>query len=131
VRRGGGGKLELSKCFYYILTWEFDDEGVPRHTSKQELEEQGVQITIQEADKDEPTAIKHLDCNTAHQTLGVYKTLTGGQAEQQKQTSNKSETISTAVGAAHLTRKEAKLAWNAIYPGSNIPLCRNYLRESR
>jgi hypothetical protein len=72
-----GGKLELSKCFYYILTWEFKDEGTPRHTSKQELEEQGVQITNTEADKDQPTVIKHLDCNTAHQTLGVYKTLTG------------------------------------------------------
>jgi hypothetical protein len=22
-----GGKLELSKCFYYILSWKFDEEG--------------------------------------------------------------------------------------------------------
>jgi hypothetical protein len=77
-----------------------------------------VQITIQEAGQDLPTIIKHLDCNTAHRSLGVYKTLPGDQTEQQKQISSKSEQISAAVGAAHLNRKETKLAWNAIYtPG--------------
>jgi hypothetical protein len=49
-------------------------------------------------------------------------TAMGNQTEQQRQTSNKSETISTAVGATHLTRKEAKLEWNAIYiPGVTYP----------
>jgi hypothetical protein len=48
-----GGKLELSKCFYYILCWDFDAEGAQRHITKQELEEAGVTIFIQEsAEKD-------------------------------------------------------------------------------
>ena len=24
-----GGKLELSKCFYYLLTWKYDKKGNP------------------------------------------------------------------------------------------------------
>lgn len=31
-----GGKLELSKCFYYILSWKFDDEGVATPTTIKE-----------------------------------------------------------------------------------------------
>jgi hypothetical protein len=32
-----GGKLELSKCFYYILSWKFDHNGkpIPMTISKQ------------------------------------------------------------------------------------------------
>ena len=117
-----GGKLELTKCFYYILQWKFDDKGVPSHMSKQDLEESGVKIQIQENGKDQPTEIKHLDCDVAHRTLGVYKTITGYQSKQKKQTSQKSETITRAVGAANFTRKHTKTAWNAIFiPGVTYP----------
>jgi hypothetical protein len=77
-----GGKLELTKCFYYILQWVFDSEGVLSHMSKQDLEDSGVKLQIHENGKDQPTEIKHLDCDEAHCTLGVYKTITGNQKEQ-------------------------------------------------
>jgi hypothetical protein len=110
-----GGKLELTKCFYYILQWEFDEEGVPSHMSKQDLEISGVKIQIYENGKDRPTEIKHLDCDEAHRTLGVYKTITGNQEEQKKQTSQKSETITRAVGAATFTQKQHGMQY--ISPG--------------
>ena len=126
-----GGKLELTKCFYYILQWKFDEEGVPSHISKQELEEAGVKIAIQEQGKDQPTEITHIDCDTAHRTLGVYKTITGSQKEQKRQTSEKSETISRAVGAANFTRKQTKTAWNTMYiPAITYPSAATYLEES-
>jgi hypothetical protein len=59
----------------YILQWEFDNEGVPSHMSKQDLEDSGVKVQIQENGQDQPTEIKHLDCNEAHRTLRVYKTI--------------------------------------------------------
>ena len=46
-----GGKLEFTKCFYYILQWKFDEEGTPSHTTKQELEDSGVTVTIQEKEQ--------------------------------------------------------------------------------
>ena len=61
-----GGKLELSKCFYYILQWKFDEEGKPSCTTKKERETMGVTIQVQEEGEAVPTMIKHLDCATAH-----------------------------------------------------------------
>jgi hypothetical protein len=42
-----GGKLELSKCFYYILSWKFDQEGngIPMSISDQRARNV-TQITI-------------------------------------------------------------------------------------
>jgi hypothetical protein len=87
-------------------------------------------VTIQEKGAEHLTEIKHLDCNTAHRTIGVYKAITGDQKEQTKQTSTKSETICRAVGAAHFTRKQAKTAWNGIYiPAVTYPFVATYLEE--
>jgi hypothetical protein len=125
-----GGKLELTKCFSYILQWEFDSEGNPTHLSKENLSSNGVEITIKEPDSNQLTEIKHLDCNTAHRTLGLYKALTGDQKEQIKQTKTKSEIISRAVSAAHFTRKQAKTAWHAIYiTGVTYPFVATYMEE--
>jgi hypothetical protein len=126
-----GGKLELSKCFYYILQWKFDEEGTPSHTPKDELEADGVWVTIQETGAHIPTQIRHLDCNTAHRTLGVFKTITGNQKEQERQTRVKSETICRAVGATNFTRQQATTAWNSIYiPGVTYPFVATYLEEN-
>jgi hypothetical protein len=60
----------------------------------------------------------------------LYKTLTGDHKEQLKQTREKSETISRAVGAAHFNRKQEKTAWNAMYiPGVTYPFVATYLEE--
>jgi hypothetical protein len=32
-----GGKLELSKCFFYLIFWKFDEEGVPYLERKENL----------------------------------------------------------------------------------------------
>jgi 23S rRNA pseudoU1915 N3-methylase RlmH len=32
-----GGKLELSKCFFYIMYWKFTEDGMPFLTPKSEL----------------------------------------------------------------------------------------------
>ena len=103
---------------------------MPSHKSKQNLEESGVKLQIQETGKNGLTEIKHLECDEAHRTLGVYKTITGNQMEQKKQTSQKSENITRAVGAASFTRKQAEAAWNAIYiPAVTYPSVATYLQE--
>ena len=32
-----GDKLELSKCFFYLLYWQFSDDGVPTLTPKAQI----------------------------------------------------------------------------------------------
>jgi Reverse transcriptase (RNA-dependent DNA polymerase) len=41
-----GGKLELTKCFYYILTWRFDHKGNPFPTTIAEQRERAAQIKV-------------------------------------------------------------------------------------
>lgn len=40
------GKLELQKCFYYVLAWKFDDEGFGVPLKSQELVEKYGQIQV-------------------------------------------------------------------------------------
>jgi hypothetical protein len=84
--------------------------------TKEELEENGVEITVQQNDGTS-TTIQHYDCNKAHKTLGLYKTITGNQEEQLKQTKDKSEKITSSVGNAHLTRDHAR---NDISPENGL-----------
>jgi hypothetical protein len=99
-----GGKLELSKCFYYMLCWDFDAEGAPRHITKQELEKSGVSISIQESSKKDKTIINHLDCDTAHRTLGLQKTPIGNQDKQLEQLHKKSDGISQAIATSSVNQ---------------------------
>jgi hypothetical protein len=52
------GKLELDTWFYYIMDWEFEDEGNSRLATPDEL---GDTITIRDSKEEE---ITHKDCNT-------------------------------------------------------------------
>ena len=125
-----GGKLELSKCFYYILQWIFDDEGKLTHTTKDELEAMGVMIQVQEAGKAAPRMIKHLDCATAHRTLGLHKTPMGNQDEQLKKLQENSARIAGAIATSSITRAQATTAWNALYiPSVAYPLLATYFQE--
>jgi hypothetical protein len=63
-----GGKLELDKCFYYIMHWEFDEDGNASLATPEELG--GDTISIRQSGDNEEVEITHNDCNTAHRTLG-------------------------------------------------------------
>ena len=125
-----GGKLELTKCFFYILHWKFDAEGNPSPMTKEELDDQGVSISIHEADYTTATTIKHLDCNTARRTLGLYKSPTANQDAQITNIQEKSKRISDNIAASAITRSQATIAWNSIYiPAITYPLVATYINE--
>jgi hypothetical protein len=72
-----GGKLELKKCFYYILSWKFDDKGSPSPTTITEQRALVDQITIPDMLSSIPIAIEQKDVITEHKTLGCFKSITG------------------------------------------------------
>jgi hypothetical protein len=126
-----GGKLELTKCFYYILCWKFDEEGKPRPTTKAELDQDGVSISIQESGEASKTIIQHLDCSTAHKTLGLQKTPIGNQDEQLQKIHEKSNNIAQAIATSSITRDQAKTAWTSMYiPAIAYPLVATYFQEN-
>ena len=83
--------------------------------TKQELEEAGVTLQLTEGDNTNQQEIKHLDCSTAHRTLGLQKTPIGNQDKQLEHLQEKSNTIAQAIGTSSITRTEATLEWNYIY----------------
>jgi hypothetical protein len=75
-----GGKLELDKCFYYIMPWEVVEDGNVRGVTTEELG--GDTITIRQSGDNEEVEITHKDCNTAHRTLGVMINPAGTQTAE-------------------------------------------------
>jgi hypothetical protein len=65
-----GGKLELTKCFFYIMYWQFSEDGLPQLTNKVQLPHK---LLLKQGNDTEPTEIDQKDCPEAHKTLGVMK----------------------------------------------------------
>jgi ribonuclease HI len=121
-----GGKLELSKCFYYILSWQFDDEG---NASPMTISEQRVhhvnQIEIPDTNGSQ-TFIQQKEVNKAHKTLGCYKAIDGNEKEQISYLQTKSKKFSRCLYTANLSRKQANMAYKMIYIPSmkyGLPAC--------
>jgi hypothetical protein len=121
-----GGKLELSKCFYYILSWKFDGEGraIP-HTICEQRQE-ASQIAIYNTNSAKQTNINHKQVNEAHKNLGSYKSIAGNQEQQIKYLKNRSDKYANAIKNGKLTRKQARMSYKTIYLTSvkyGLPAC--------
>ena len=68
-----GGKLELTKCFYYILSWKFDEEGNATTTTKEQQRNIYTQIRIHDKANNAQTLIVQKEVSKAHKTLGCFK----------------------------------------------------------
>lgn len=95
-----GGKLELSKCFFYIMQWEFDIEGVAKNFSSEN--EEGVVIPQQ-------------SCSESHKTLGVMECPDGSNNDEYKRLVNKSTALIQRVSTKKLSHFESKLYYFTTY----------------
>jgi hypothetical protein len=68
-----GGKLELTKCFYYILTWRFDDKGNPIPMTITDQREIAAQINVPDMFTNNIIYITQKEITEAHKTLGCFK----------------------------------------------------------
>ena len=73
-----GGKLNLQKCFWYLITWQWND-GIPRLST---LQETPGELTIHSSADDQPLTITRVDTTDALATLGIW-TSPSGQNESQ------------------------------------------------
>ena len=121
-----GGKLELSKCFYYILTWSFDSEGFAIADSIADQRKQIAQIEIPLSGSIKSIAITQKEPGEAHKTLGCYKTIIGCEKEQAKYLQQKADRMAFQAQHSVMTRKQARLAYNCKYISSlryGLPSC--------
>jgi hypothetical protein len=78
-----GGKLELSQCFNYVLSWKFDKEGntMPMTIAEQrDLQVEPIKIN---SDTNTAVIIQQKEVDKAHETLG-FKAIDGNEKEQIK-----------------------------------------------
>jgi hypothetical protein len=75
-----GGALELSKCFYYLLSWKWDKWGSP---IPQTIKEQNLPPTkITMSATNEIITLQQKEVQDSHKTLGTYKCIFGSEIEQ-------------------------------------------------
>ena len=110
-----GGKLELPKCFYYAIQWDFNSDGDP---IPQQLTRTGHTtscIHIHDPDNEHPIEITSREPNHAHKTLGVFKTLTGCEQIQLEYIKAKSDNLASLVQGSQMTREQAWTSYHMIY----------------
>jgi hypothetical protein len=109
-----GGKLELVKCFYYILKWTYDKRGNPRAETISEQQDNNNPICLQ-VNNDIVGPLIQKDINESHKTLGALKRITGKEIEHETALTQKSDYYADIVCNNKLDRRKARLAYNSCY----------------
>ena len=104
------GKLALQKCLYYIVAWQWSHG----NASTIPPDKISPKITITPSNQ-QPTQISHVDCDTAHRTLGQMKAPTGNQTAHLQFMLQRSNTWLAAIKESSLSRVEAQVAFDAIW----------------
>jgi hypothetical protein len=123
-----GGKLELSKCFFYIMYWKFTEDGMPSLTPKTELPHK---FMLNQGSDTEPTEIGQKYCTEQHNTLGVMKSPDRSQSGKLQRLRKKCDAHSTAILSNSITQTDAALAYRVYHLTSiSYSLGTTYIKQS-
>jgi hypothetical protein len=103
-----GGKLELSKCFFYLMYWRFMENGMPQLTPKDQLPHT---LMLHQGNDIAPTEILQKDCSKLHRTLGVMKAPNCSQTGELQRLDKKCSKHATAILSNSVTTSDAILAY--------------------
>ena len=110
-----GGQLELSKCFYYVLSWKFDIEGNATPMTSEEINATSTPISLQDRVTKEQIFVDQKEVKEAHKTLGAWKTMMGCENKQILELRIKSDKFAAIVKSSNLSRKQARVSYSSIY----------------
>ena len=121
-----GGKLELPKCGFHIIYYNFDDSGIPimQHCS-------GKNIHLHTA---EGSAISITEKNifTPRKNLGHYKSPAGTTHTQTHQILARATELSNTISACCVSRAEAKTLYQAVYrPAIEYTIPQSFMSEKQ
>jgi hypothetical protein len=109
-----GGKLELSKCFFYLMYWVFNKEGEPRLLEPEELP---YPIEIVDSVTKEMIRIETRSCTKAHKTLGVMESPNGDYTAETKRLREKANDFARKASLMSVSEKDATtLYFSMIHP---------------
>lgn len=104
-----GAKLELSKCFYYIISWKFDEEGRPALRKPSEMDHQ---VKIIDHSTGQMETIEQRNCTTPHETLGIWESIQNV-SEEHTRIQEKCALLSRRVTMAAVPRSHTPTLYNA------------------
>ena len=124
-----GGALELSKCSYHVMAWQFTMTGAPTLVTDSSRFK-GVSVKDPVSGKDQE--LDYLSPYAAHKTLGHYKDPAGTQREQYRQLKLKSDKSVEFLYQCALIPEEAWTFYYACYlPSIGYPLANSYFTEAQ
>ena len=119
-----GGALELSKCSYHLLSWQFSFTGAPILLNQKDSI---PPVQVRDPHSQELCTLEYLPPYTAHKTLGHHKDPAGTQKEQFRKLKAKSDENTKFLWQTKLTREEAWTYYFACYlPSIGYPLTGSY-----
>lgn len=107
-----GGLLRLSKCFYYIISWKWNSEGVASLRTKEEM---GDNVALTSGTNHDPVQITHSDCRTANRSLGALIAADRKFSAERQRLQTIDDKFSTKIVSNSMTAWEAWTAYFTIY----------------
>jgi hypothetical protein len=107
-----GGKLELTKCFFYHMKWSFSSEGTPQLDI---LNNDELSTTIIDSETSLPIQINALQSNISHKTLGILETPNGNNNDEYLRLQNKSKTMARSIAAATISSADASTLYYTMF----------------
>ena len=121
-----GGKLELPKCSFHILHYNYHNSGEPVLSYKIH---DGV--NLRDADNNE-IPIKAKSVYTTHKTLGHHKAPAGTNRTQHEKILEKAEDLANALTRSSASRTDAMRFYTTIYrPAVKYTLAQSFLTDSQ
>jgi hypothetical protein len=111
-----GGKLELEKCFYYLLKWKWNKNGDPEPEliTKQSTNNTTEDISLTENNAN-TVQLHQKEIYTSHKTLGTMKNMTGDESAHIKFMTEKSNKFEVATKHSQFNRRQSRMAYNSCY----------------
>jgi hypothetical protein len=121
-----GGQLELSKCFYYLVQWQFDKHGVPTMSKTVDSN-----LQVRDSSTGQQISITQQSPTTPHRTLGVYLAPSGTMQLAMEKLRAKAGAFAIRTRSARLLPGDAEVACRLMYqPSMGYMLPATTLTES-
>jgi predicted RNase H-like HicB family nuclease len=107
-----GGKVELSKCFYYIVYWIYDEEGIATMVDPKKISNQ---IEILDSETKQLVNIESKPSNEPHKTLGVMECPSGLYKEEFNRLIKKARGFAQRLATTTITQQAARVLYQSMY----------------
>ena len=122
-----GGKLELPKCGYHLVYYDFDDAGIPQ----MRVTEPNESVTLKNY-KGTDVQIKAKSIFQSRKNLGHHKSPGGDRSIQVSKIEEKALSIVNSMSKCNCTRNENRVMYNTVYkPSVEFTLCQSFLSKKQ